>query len=137
MVDAVRQKPVFLARKLRDLPLLALDIARILHLNLDRLLHRGRKRRALGVKGRKVPVADLRATDQIGKARRSLDACSIVRKQHFVERRAFCNAGRLQPFDLPVNGPVFFQHRLILLVRHQPDPVPDGGKPLVGIVLPV
>ena len=22
-------------------------------------------------------------------------------------------------------------------VRHQPDPVPDGGKPLVGIVLPV
>ncbi len=94
IVDAVRQS-LFPRAKAPRPPLLALDIARILHLNLDRLC----TAESAGRSGSRAqgPAADLQGRRiRSGKARRSLTLAVSMRKQYFVERRAFCNAGRLR-----------------------------------------
>ena len=65
IVDLFWKQAAFLSRKLRDLPLLTLDIARVLHLNLHGLAHCVRKRWALGVKRCKILIADLRPPQKI------------------------------------------------------------------------
>ena len=60
-----------------------------------------------------------------------------MRQEHGVQRFALGNAGRLQTLFFPLDRPVFFQDRLVLRIRNQTDPVADGAKALVCIVLSV
>ena len=118
----------------RDLGDLSLDVALVLHADLNRRQHAGRQSRAVFVKLGEQLVADLGAAEQICKRKSAVYGrkSELLKERIDQKRRYVCV---LKAFDLTINQLLLVQIGLILLLADKTCGVSLGRQTRVGVVL--
>ena len=127
---------LFQLLKFRHLLFLTADVSLIFYTDFHLFTHRFVQMRRGGVEWQQIVVSDLRAAQQVDQAAAVGDRGGAPPGQQRVELFAGCDAGVRQTVNLRRHGGVFCLHSLQTLVGYQTDPMPDGTKPGVGVILP-